>query len=142
MSDRNATTPRVYLYRHGETAWTLSGQHTGTTDLALTDNGAKQVLASGKHLVGPGKLIDPAKLAHVFVSPRKRAGQTFQLAFEDLKKSLEDAGKVSVTADLAEWDYGDYEGMMGSEVRELRRSRGLDREREWDIWRDGCEGGE
>lgn len=142
MSDKNATTPRVYLYRHGETPWTVSSQYTGTTDLALTDHGTKQVLESGRLVVGPGKLIDPAKLARVFVSPRKRAGQTFELAFGDVKGSLEAEGKVSVTEDLAEWDYGDYEGMVGREVRESRKARGLDREREWDIWRDGCEGGE
>ena len=49
---------------------------------------------------------------------------------------------LTLTEDIAEWDYGDYEGLLTSEIRARRKERGLDQEREWDIWRDGCEGGE
>jgi probable phosphoglycerate mutase len=93
-------------------------------------------------IVGLGKLVDPAKLAHVFVSPRRRARQTFELAFGEQGKQLEQDGKVSTTGRLAEWDYGLYEGLQTKEIREGRKARGLDTEKPWDIWRDGCEEGE
>lgn len=143
MSDKDAGTPRVFLYRHGETEWTKSGRYTGKSELELTSNGEKQVLASGNVLVGSGKLMDPKKIARVFISPRKRAGRTFDLAFNDAEKQLlKDADKVSITDRLAEWDYGDYEGLLTKQIRALRKERGLDAERPWDIWTDGCEGGE
>lgn len=94
-------------------------------------------------IVGAGKLIDPSKLAHVFISPRKRALQTFDLAFSDAaKQMLKDANKVSETIKLAEWEYGLYEGLLTREIRALRKDHGLDADKPWDIWRDGCEGGE
>ena len=91
-------------------------------------------------LVGPGKLVDPERLVRAFVSPRKRAQQTFGLLLPD--GSLTDPGIVTVTEDIAEWDYGIYEGLKGDEIRTGRKSRGLDDDREWSVWRDGCEGGE
>jgi probable phosphoglycerate mutase len=113
------------------------------TELDLTKDGQQQVQASGKMIVGSGKLIDPVNLAHVYISPRNRAKQTFDIAFSDAdKKALNDAQKVSETDRLAEWTYGDYEGLLTREIRALRKERGLDSERPWDIWRDGCEGGE
>ena len=154
MADKDASTPRVYLARHGETEWTINGRYTGNTELLLTPNGRNQVLSSGKLLLGAGKLIDPAKLAHVFISPRKRAQETFDLLFDgeegaeagDSKGKLARegilSGKVTTTEALAEWDYGDYEGLVTKEIRELRAKRGLDKDGKWDIWRDGCEGGE
>ena len=169
MSDKDASTPRVYLARHGttsqptsslkekknlltfptpgETEWTKNGRYTGTTELSLTENGVQQVLATGKILVGPGRLISPARLAHIFISPRLRAQQTFSLLFssslpEGDQEFLTKEGKVSTTDALAEWDYGAYEGLLTKEIRAGRKERGLDAEREWDIWRDGCEGGE
>jgi len=142
MPDKDAGTPRVFLYRHGETEWTINGRYTGTTELELTPHGEAQVLASGAMIVGPGKLVDPKKLAHIFVSPRKRARKTFELAFGEKGKQLEQEGKVSETQRLAEWDYGLYEGLVTKEIKEGRKERGLDKERSWDIWRDGCEGGE
>ncbi|KAJ9635521.1 hypothetical protein H2199_008524 [Coniosporium tulheliwenetii] len=143
MPDKDAGTPRVFLFRHGITEWTINGRYTGTTELSLTEAGEKQVIGSGRIIVGPGKLIDPTKLAHVFVSPRVRAKQTFELAFEEGdRKELEKEGKVSETQGLAEWNYGLYEGLVTKEIRALRKEHGLDGEREWDIWRDGCEGGE
>ena len=143
MADKDAGTPRVYLARHGETEWTKNGRYTGITELELTENGVHQVLGSGKMLVGPGKLIDPGKLAHVFISPRKRAQVTFDLLFDGVGKDLlVQSGKVSTSEALAEWDYGKYEGLLTKEIRARRESQGLDREKPWDIWRDGCEDGE
>ncbi|CAI7628621.1 unnamed protein product [Penicillium pancosmium] len=143
MPGQDAGTPRVFLYRHGQTVWSQSGQYTGVTELDLTKDGQQQVHASGKMIVGSGKLIDPVNLAHVYISPRNRAKQTFDIAFSDAdKQALKDAQKVSQTDRLAEWTYGDYEGLLTREIRALRKERGLDSERPWDIWRDGCEGGE
>ncbi|QGA20525.1 hypothetical protein EYB26_008230 [Talaromyces marneffei] len=139
MSDKDAGTPRVFIARHGETEWTKSGQYTGITELKLTPHGETQVQNSGRVLVGPGKLIDPSRIAHVYVSPRKRAQKTHELLFSS---PLEPADKVSTTDRLAEWGYGEYEGMVTSQIRALRKEHGLDTERPWDIWRDGCEGGE
>lgn len=127
----------------GETEWTKNGRYTGITELELTENGVEQVLGTGKILVGPGRLIDPANLAHVFISPRKRAQATFDLLFGDEGKvPLMQEGKVSTTDELAEWDYGKYEGLLTKEIRERRESQGLDKDKPWDIWRDGCEDGE
>ena len=94
-------------------------------------------------LIGPGKLIDPAKLAHVFVSPRKCAQTTFDLLFDGVgKDALVNSNKVTLTEELAEWDYGKYEGLVTKEIRARRQEQGLDKETPWDIWRDGCEDGE
>ncbi|PYH47090.1 phosphoglycerate mutase [Aspergillus saccharolyticus JOP 1030-1] len=145
MPDKDAGTPRVFLYRHGETEWSKSGRYTGTSEIELTAAGISQVTASGKILVGAGKLIDPTrKLARVFISPRRRAAHTFELAFAEAdKQALRDGGKVQANDErLAEWGYGLYEGLLTKEIRALRKEHGLDGEREWDIWRDGCEGGE
>lgn len=87
-------------------------------------------------------MIDPQKIGKVYCSPRTRARQTHQLAFRDVKALGEESGKFAVEERLREWTYGDYEGLFTKEIRELRRSRGLDQERAWDIWVDGCEGGE
>ena len=143
MSHKDAGTPRVYLARHGETEWTKNGRYTGITELELTENGVQQVLGSGKIIVGPGKLIDPAKLAHVFISPRKRAQTTFGLLFKGVgMETLQKENKVSTTEELAEWDYGKYEGLLTEEIRARRREQGLNTDKPWDIWRDGCEDGE
>lgn len=87
-------------------------------------------------------MIDPVRIAKVWVSPRKRTQQTFQLLFGDGGDSGLDAEKVTCTEDIAEWDYGIYEGLRAGEIRSLRRERGLDESRDWHIWRDGCEDGE
>ncbi|KAI3317545.1 phosphoglycerate mutase [Xylariaceae sp. AK1471] len=143
MSDQDATTPRVFLCRHGETEWTLNGRYTGVTDLDLTANGMNQVRGSGAFLVGPGKLIEPDSVAGVFVSPRKRAQTTYSLLFGgNVDHSQVPADRVTVTEDIAEWNYGDYEGLVTSEIRDRRKAKGLDKSTPWDIWRDGCEGGE
>ncbi|RMD41083.1 hypothetical protein DV735_g4031, partial [Chaetothyriales sp. CBS 134920] len=110
MADKDNSTPRVYLFRHGETEWTISGRYTGVSEIPLTANGEQQVLSTGRVVVGAGKLVDPARLARVFVSPRKRARTT----------------KVQVTADISEWGYGAYEGLLTAQIREARRAQGLD----------------
>ncbi|TKA66789.1 hypothetical protein B0A49_06156 [Cryomyces minteri] len=143
MPDKDAGTPRVFLVRHGETEWSQNGRYTGKTDLPLTSKGVQQVLSTSKIVIGPQKLIDPASLAHVYISPRTRAQRTFDLLLGDAgKKELVDAGKVSTTEELAEWDYGAYEGLLTHQIRERRKEKGLDGKRAWDIWTDGCEDGE
>jgi probable phosphoglycerate mutase len=109
----------LYLIRHGETAWALSGQHTGHTDSSLTGNGEDEARELGRHLQN-------ISFDYVLTSPLERAQQTCQLAGLD---------KISVTEpDLAEWDYGDYEGLTSVDIRKEQSG--------WDIFRDGCPGGE
>ncbi|ORY10335.1 putative phosphoglycerate mutase [Clohesyomyces aquaticus] len=141
MSDLDATTPRVFLARHGETEWTKNGRYTGATELELTPYGIKQVKSTAVQLVGAKKLIDPARVVRIFVSPRKRARQTFEQLFDSSKIALDDE-RVKLTEDITEWNYGDYEGLKTAEIRAKRKEKGRDVEKEWDIWRDGCEGGE
>ena len=150
------TTPRVFIIRHGETEWSLDGRHTGVTDIPLTANGEKRIRATGKALVGPDRLIVPKNLAHVYVSPRKRAQRTLELLGLGLKQAIpwqkhgelaehnvgEAQGcdaKVEVTDQIREWDYGEYEGIKSEEIAKRRKEKG---EGPWDIWRDGCPGGE
>lgn len=91
-------------------------------------------------LVGPGKLVDPSKIAHIFCSPRQRAVVTMDLLLGDEQKAaLEKAGNITLTEDIAEWDYGDYEGVKPHEITELRKEQGLEK---WNIWVDGCPNGE
>jgi probable phosphoglycerate mutase len=111
--------PEVYLARHGETAWTLSGQHTGRTDLPLTDRGERNAVALGKRLRG-------STFSQVLVSPLSRARRTCELAgFQRV---------AEVLADLTEWDYGAYEGRRTAEIRNERPG--------WYLFRDGCPDGE
>ncbi|KAI9370677.1 phosphoglycerate mutase family protein [Aspergillus egyptiacus] len=145
--------PRCFIIRHGETEWSLNGRHTGTTDLLLTENGEKRIKATGKALVGDDRLIAPKKLVHVYVSPRTRAQRTLELLeigcrerlpwIESRKPETEEPirteARVTVTEAVREWDYGDYEGLTSKQIRELRAKNG---EGSWEIWRDGCPGGE
>ncbi|KAI7345316.1 phosphoglycerate mutase-like protein [Hortaea werneckii] len=160
------TTPRVFIIRHGETEWSLNGKHTGTSDIPLTVNGEKRIRATGKALVGADRLIVPKNLAHIYVSPRKRAQRTLELLGLGCKEPIPwhqhgdiaapNAGgdtvgvgeeeqqpgteaKIEITEAVREWDYGDYEGVTSQEIRERREEKG---QGEWDIWRDGCPGGE
>lgn len=111
--------PIVYLARHGETAWTLSRQHTGLTDLPLTERGEHTARRLGERLRG---LI----FAKVLTSPLQRAARTCELA---------GFGAVAeVDRDLVEWDYGRYEGRRTDEIRAERP--------DWELFRDGCPGGE
>lgn len=111
----------------GQTEWSITGRWTGRTDLPLTPDGENQVLSSARQLVGPGRLIDPEDLALVFVSPMKRAAKTYELMFEPATRQKQDEeGKMRVEPQLLEWDYGDYDGLKTSEIRNLREDRGLD----------------
>jgi broad specificity phosphatase PhoE len=107
----------------------------------LTANGEQQVSSSAKKVVGPGKLIDPSRLSRIFISPRTRAQRTYELLFDSMsQKHLE--GKSETTEDIREWEYGAYEGLLTAQIRAARKERGLDAERAWNIWVDGCEDGE
>lgn len=118
MSQLTAT-PLTYLARHGATAWSMSGQHTGLTDLALTPHGEEEARHLGGRLRGPS-------FEKVLTSPLQRAWRTCALA---------GFGAVAeVDSDLVEWDYGEYEG--------LRRTEILQKNPSWDLFRDGCPGGE
>src|SRR6267143_6921475 len=111
--------PVVYLARHGETAWSATGQHTGLTDLPLTKRGERNARRLRKRLAG---LV----FAEVFTSPLQRAVRTCELA---------GFGAVAQRdRDLVEWNYGDYEGLRTSEIRAKRP--------DWQLFRDGCPGGE
>ena len=111
--------PIIYLARHGETAWTLSGQHTGLTDLPLTERGEQTARRLGERLRG-------LTFAKVFTSPLQRARRTCELAgFGSL---------AEIDPDLVEWDYGQYEGRCGEDIRAERP--------DWNLFRDGCPAGE
>jgi broad specificity phosphatase PhoE len=111
--------PVVYLARHGETKWSLTGQHTGLTDLPLTKRGEDNARALGKRLTG-------LKFANVFTSPLQRAARTCELAgFGTL---------AEVDRNLLEWDYGQYEGLTTVQIHAGRP--------DWQLFRDGCPGGE
>jgi probable phosphoglycerate mutase len=111
--------PVIYLARHGETAWSLSGQHTGLTDIPLTERGERNARLLGERLKG-------MTFAHVFTSPLQRARRTCELAgFGALAK---------VDPNLVEWDYGAYEGKTSAEIRKERP--------DWQLFRDGCPAGE
>jgi probable phosphoglycerate mutase len=115
----DTTLPTLFVARHGETAWTISGQHTGTTDLPLTENGESNARALGARLRG-------IRFEKVYVSPLLRARQTCELA---------GFGPVaSIDADLVEWNYGKYEGRTSVEILAGRP--------DWNIFRDGCPDGE
>ncbi len=109
----------VFAIRHGETAWSMSGQHTGMTDIPLTDDGRR-------HAERMRPVLAREAFALVLVSPLRRARDTCDLA------GLGDAAVIE--PDLAEWDYGEYEGLTNKQIRE--RAPG------WLIFRDGCPGGE
>jgi broad specificity phosphatase PhoE len=122
VSDRPAIDQglRLHLIRHGETAWSLSGQHTGRTDVALTAQGKAQASS-----LEP--LLAAIPFDSVFTSPALRARRTCELAGPSLPVA-------QIEPDLAEWDYGQYEGKISSDIRKDRPS--------WDCYRDGCPGGE
>jgi len=91
--------------------------------------------------VGPGKIIDPSKIALVFISPRTRARRTYELLFDGASQTKLES-KSEITEDIREWEYGAYEGLLTAQIRAARKERGLDTERAWNIWIDGCEDGE
>lgn len=90
-------------------------------------------------VVGSGRLIDTKRLLKIYCSPRQRATRTLELLLEQGGTGKSEID-TSVTEDIAEWHYADYEGLKTHEIIELRKSRGHDKERKWNIWRDGTEG--
>jgi len=111
--------PVIYLARHGETAWSLSGQHTGLTDLPLTERGEQNARALGQRLKG-------LNFVKVLTSPLQRARRTCEMAGF--------ATAADVDPDLLEWNYGQYEGRRTAEIHAERP--------DWQLFRDGCPGGE
>src|SRR5580700_4115500 len=111
--------PVIYLARHGETAWSLSGQHTGLTDLPLTRRGECNARRLGERLAG-------LEFARVFTSPLQRARRTCELAGF--------GSRAEVDRDLVEWSYGEYEGLSTADIHAKRP--------DWELFRDGFPGGE
>jgi broad specificity phosphatase PhoE len=111
--------PVIYLARHGETAWSVTGQHTGLTDLPLTERGELNAKKLGERLAG---LV----FGQVFTSPLQRAVRTCELAGF--------AAAAEANPDLVEWNYGDYEGLRTAEIHAVRP--------DWQLFRDGCPHGE
>src|SRR5216110_3859390 len=115
----NKALPIVYLARHSETAWSLTGQHTGLTDLPLTERGESNARRLRERL-------SDVTFARVFTSPLQRAARTCELA---------GFGAVAeIDPDLVEWDYGEYEGRRTADILKERP--------DWELFRDGCPGGE
>ncbi|HEV8376360.1 MAG TPA: histidine phosphatase family protein [Candidatus Polarisedimenticolia bacterium] len=110
---------RIYFIRHGETEWSLSGRHTGRTDIPLTARGEDGARELAPRLRG-------IALARVLTSPLRRARRTCELAGLDPPAEME--------PELVEWDYGDYEGRRSAEILQERPG--------WNLFRDGCPGGE
>jgi broad specificity phosphatase PhoE len=113
------TLPIIYVARHGETAWSLSGQHTGLTDLPLTERGERNAVRLGERLKG-------LTFAKVLTSPLQRAMRTCELAGFGVRAEID--------RDLLEWNYGEYEGRRTAEILADRP--------DWQLFRDGCPGGE
>jgi broad specificity phosphatase PhoE len=111
--------PQVWLARHGQTSWSLSGQHTGLTDLPLTPAGE----ANAQRL---RLRLHAQRFERVFCSPLQRALRTCELAGF--------ASRAERDARLVEWDYGDYEGRTSADILAARP--------DWQLFRDGCPGGE
>lgn len=110
---------KIYLARHGETEWSVTGQHTGLTDLPLTAQGEQNARQLGERL-------KDLRFAAVYTSPLQRARRTCELAgFGD---------RVQTDADMVEWNYGDYEGRRTADIRKERP--------DWNLFRNGCPGGE
>ena len=113
------TLPIIYVARHGETAWSLSGQHTGLTDLPLTERGERNAVRLGERLKG-------LTFAKVLTSPLQRAMRTCELAGFGVRAEID--------RDLLEWNYGEYEGHRTADILADRPG--------WQLFRDGCPGGE
>lgn len=113
------TNARLYLIRHGETAWSLNGRHTGRSDIPLTGHGEQQCRVLAQRL-------GDIQVDRVLCSPRLRTRRTCEL--------LGWGGVMEIEPDLAEWDYGEYEGLISVDIRANRP--------DWDLFRDGCPGGE
>jgi len=119
MSNPKEQLPRIYLARHGQTTWSAARQHTGLTDLPLTEQGEREARNLSERLKG-------TKVSHILTSPLQRASRTCELAgFGDV---------ANVDKDLVECNYGDYEGKKTTEIVRLKPG--------WELFRDGCSNGE
>lgn len=116
---KNTISQNLYMFRHGETEWSLSGRHTGLTDLCLTENGKKQATELSD-------LFGKREFSHVFCSPLQRAKQTCEI--------LGYTTQATIDEDLTEWHYGDYEGLKTAEIRKLIP--------DWSVFSHGCPNGE
>ena len=115
---------KLVLIRHGATEWSVSGRHTGRTDLPLTSEGIAEAVGA---LPGVRRmLVEDFDAAMVFSSPRQRARTTADTIFVGRSVTIDD--------DLAEFDYGDFEGLTSSEIKAIQPT--------WDLWSDGCPQGE
>lgn len=119
MSTLPSKTLHLHLFRHGETEWSITGQHTGQTDLPLTAQGEEEA----RNL---GKTLNQISFSQVLTSPLERARMTCELV--DLEPAVE------IDEDLSEWDYGDYEGKTSTEILKHRM--------DWNVFQDGCPHGE
>ncbi|KAK6354801.1 hypothetical protein TWF696_003934 [Orbilia brochopaga] len=117
--------PRLYIVRHGETEWSLSGQHTSVTDLPLTEHGRTRIERTGKELIGEDKLIDPTRIGKIYVSPRTRAQETLKLL------SLPPTIHVETTDLLSEFNYGTYEGLTSAQIKQKSGNK------DWEIYVHG-----
>ncbi|HWA75854.1 MAG TPA: histidine phosphatase family protein [Polyangiaceae bacterium] len=115
---------RLLLFRHAETAWTLTGQHTGKTDLELTEAGEAEARATASLFQ---RLLSGTRLGALYSSPRRRALETAALALGSEHEPI-------VNEWLAEFDYGNYEGLTPAQIQALAPG--------WSLWSDGCPGGE
>jgi broad specificity phosphatase PhoE len=112
-------TGQIFIVRHGETEWSANGRHTSRTDLPLTEEGRRRAAEIGTELSGQ-------RFALILCSPLRRARETCELAgFGHVAETFED---------LREWDYGEYEGLTTPEIKAQNP--------DWNLWRDGCPGGE
>jgi broad specificity phosphatase PhoE len=118
VSDGEPESSEVWIIRHGETEWSKSGQHTGTTDLPLTDKGEQDAVALAPALRG-------VHFDRILSSPLQRARRTAELA---------GVSDVELDDQLVEWNYGEYEGRTRVEIQQDHP--------DWSVWRDGCPGGE
>jgi probable phosphoglycerate mutase len=119
-TDENVSSPlHLYLIRHGETEWAVSGRHTGSSDIPLTVKGENEARELGKH-------IRDIQFAHVLCSPLNRARRTCELVGLDQAPEIE--------PDLAEWSFGDFEGLRLAEIQKIQPG--------WDVLADGCPNGE
>jgi broad specificity phosphatase PhoE len=117
--DRATSDREIVLVRHAETEWSRDGKHTGRTDIPLTEGGRARATALTDRLAS-------RRFALVLVSPLTRARETCDLC------GL--GAQAQERAELMEWDYGDYEGLTTAQILAARPG--------WDLWRDGCPGGE
>ncbi|KAJ5380910.1 uncharacterized protein N7496_003338, partial [Penicillium cataractarum] len=154
------TSARIFLVRHGETDWITGGKFASRTDVPLSTMGERDVELIRERLVAENEMIDPTGVAKIYCSPRSNARRTAEILKLGIHNHLHfldrETGKtfktesqikgetadayIHLTKWLEEWDYGDYEGLTLHGIKEARMKQFGDPT--WDIWREGCPGGE